>query len=295
MTATPADLTNAEKLQPEDIAPGTVLHKRLTSSKPTKLVSVEVKKIERKEDRRVKVIQSIVDEARKQKGEVIAAICNRVAVARGVFEQLNKSVDSKAILLTGQVRPHERDQLLRDYQPTIMAGREADPDERIYVVATQCIEVGADLDFDAMVTECAPIDTLKQRFGRLNRMGRDIEAHAVIVSRDDHRKWDPLYKKAIGETWRLLNSLKQGLDFGVLKSPDATDDSQRSPRPDYRKLLPTDVEQAADVNLPLSWSLSSVLHDGDTSTDVSVCWRDDLGEFANKSNIKKYAVLNKCV
>ena len=294
MTATPEDLANAEQLQPEDIKPGTVLHQRLTSSKPTRLKSVATKKLKDTEGRKL-VIDELTSEAQRLNGEVIGVVCNRVDIARGVFEALNKPEGRRAILLTGQVRPHERDQLLREHNPTIKAGRKANPTKKLYVVATQCIEVGADLDFDAMVTECAPLDTLKQRFGRLNRMGRDIEANAVIVSRDDHRKKDFLYGDAIGNTWTLLQSVKKtkkNLDFGILAAPEATDPNQLSPRPTYRQLLATDVEQAADVNLPLSWSLGEVLHGMESAPDVSLCWRDDLGEYSHKEQSRISAIVD---
>lgn len=37
------------------------------------------------------------------------------------------------------------------------------------VIATQVVEVSLDISFDLMVTECAPLDALIQRFGRINR------------------------------------------------------------------------------------------------------------------------------
>jgi CRISPR-associated endonuclease/helicase Cas3 len=37
------------------------------------------------------------------------------------------------------------------------------------VVSTQIVEVSLDISFDVMITECAPLDALAQRFGRINR------------------------------------------------------------------------------------------------------------------------------
>lgn len=41
------------------------------------------------------------------------------------------------------------------------------------VVSTQVVEVSIDISFDLMVTDCAPLDALIQRFGRINRKRTD--------------------------------------------------------------------------------------------------------------------------
>ena len=37
------------------------------------------------------------------------------------------------------------------------------------VVSTQVVEVSLDISFDRIITQCAPLDSLIQRFGRVNR------------------------------------------------------------------------------------------------------------------------------
>src|SRR5262249_59669411 len=66
-----------------------------------------------------------------------------------------------------------RDALLERFLPRVRAGRaRAEADAPLVVVATMTVEVGADLDFDHLITEAAPLPALRQRFGRLNRLGK---------------------------------------------------------------------------------------------------------------------------
>src|SRR5438445_12112416 len=100
------------------------------------------------------------------------------------------------------MRPIDRDRQAERLRSVVGPDRPRITAGTSFVVATQCLEVGADYDFDALVTECASLDALRQRFGRLNRGGRAIDARAVILmdgsqvkeksQLDDDRPDDPI-------------------------------------------------------------------------------------------------------
>lgn len=155
--------------------------------------------------------RALAKEARifKESGaKVIGIIANRVATARLIHRELAADPDSDAILLTGRARAYDRDALWKKWQPSIKLGREeGSPVKPVFVVATQCIEVGANIDFDAMATEIASLDALEQRFGRLNRNGRDVISHAVIVAQKDQTKVkyvDAVYGGSMAASWSWL-------------------------------------------------------------------------------------------
>jgi CRISPR-associated endonuclease/helicase Cas3 len=116
---------------------------------------------------------------------------NTPVVARGAFWEISKMADrrhlvAKVLLLTGRNREREsaatREQIL-DPVHGAPAERPADAprDQHFVVVATQTLEVGADLDFDVLVTEACGVRALTQRLGRLNRLGRRATAPARYV------------------------------------------------------------------------------------------------------------------
>src|SRR5207237_5520431 len=96
------------------------------------------------------------------------------------------------------------------------------PPQPIVLVATQTIEAGADLDVDALITEIAPLDSMRQRFGRLDRLGERRVSRAVIL----HPKGKPgrendwaaigrIYGEAACATKEWLTGLHKELDFGI--------------------------------------------------------------------------------
>lgn len=106
----------------------------------------------------------ILDDAVAANKKVLV-VCNQVKRAQEMFCLLNtKYPDIPVMLIHSRFRRKDRHRLeimLKDvYNKSIDA---------CIVVSTQVVEVSLDISFDMMITECAPIDALIQRFGRVNR------------------------------------------------------------------------------------------------------------------------------
>src|SRR5690606_25816001 len=105
----------------------------------------------------------------------------------------------------------------------------------------QCLEVGADFDFDGLVTECAPLDALRQRFGRLNRLGKQPGVTAAVIAwrGDVDAGDDPIYGPGLAATWHWLRSLGEVVDFGIDALPTPPNPAALlSPKPDAPILMP---------------------------------------------------------
>jgi CRISPR-associated endonuclease/helicase Cas3 len=236
---------------------------------------------------------------------VLGVVVNRVDTARRVFNFLEKEKDKESpaydmILLTGRIRPYDRDRLLKQWLPFMEAkanaeqtdyGRPPPPHGLLFVVATQTIEVGANISFDALVTEAAPLDALRQRFGRLDRLGFRKVSHAIIVTRKDLLgEDDPVYGTAIKATWGWLKERERErgqnkrIDFGI---------SAISCRLPQGETLAALCEEATHAPVMLPAHLDSLvqttvppvpdpdpalfLHGPRTGpADVNVVWRADL-------------------
>ena len=226
---------------------------------------------------------------------VVGVIANRVATARQVFEQLRAEQDSDVLLLTGRNRPFERDELVKDYLPRIRAGRKSEENLRsLYVVATQTVEVGADIDFDALVTEAAALDALRQRFGRLNRLGNHEKAGAVIVYVDFGRSKniDPIYGEALTKTWNWINKnakkprgqINKVIDFGIKAMKDVLpigDEIEEllTPRKTAPVLMPAHMDMLVQTSPQPAVEPEVALHLHGANTeaeDVQIVWRADL-------------------
>lgn len=147
--------------------------------------------------------------------ERIGVVANTVAVAREAFRNITEAVGDRAeaYLLVGRCRGFERERLgLAESVREVFGARDPRPrrDRPAVLVATQTIEVGADLDLDYLVTEAAPLDALLQRLGRLNRLGIQLDAEAVCVYSSGLHTNSPVYGDAITRTWTWLRSKVSG-------------------------------------------------------------------------------------
>ena len=234
-----------------------------------------------------KIVKSIAGLKSGDSVRSLGVVVNRVGTARETYDELKKA-GYNAHLLTGRMRPLDRAEALDQILPAVSPDSENRPDKLTIVVATQAIEVGADFSFDAMISECAPVDSLRQRFGRLDRRGTLSErtgeaARAWIIGPKSvvgSKKPDPIYGEAVGATWTELEyrAVVGPIDIG----PEALQDfpeNTLAPRTCAPLLLDTHLDAWSQtdpepiVQPPLDWFLHGI--DQYQAAEVSILWRHD--------------------
>lgn len=293
----PADATDRHGLTPADHA-HLLLGARLRAKKPALLptpITCKGTDPTPLAEALAKAAKGLIDPAAGRLAVVV--FCNRVATAKAVYQRLAKDEQTDTVLLTGRMRPLDKDATVSGWLSRLSANdAESRRLERpVIVVATQTLEVGANLDFDALVSECASLDALRQRFGRLNRSGREVEAKAVVLVRADQAKTsddDPVYGAALGATWNWLKAQagESGeIDFGIealaprLPGGEALA-ALNSPSAHAPVLLPAHLDalaQTAPMPAP-SPDPALFLHGpARGAADVQVCWRADFDPLAS--------------
>lgn len=210
--------------------------RRLTARKPAALVEFKWLKARRGKWRKQskRFGEALAELARGISGtaSVVGLIANTISTARSAFNSLIDQGE-EACLLIGRCREYER--RLNEKRWLDLAGLDRPHrDTRLFVVATQTVEVGVNLDFDLLVTEAAPLPSLIQRFGRVNRMGnrdRHDLVSAVVYAPFAHAD-DPVYGPATSVTWEWLASKvpAQTLEqFRDLPSVELTDHLEWAP------------------------------------------------------------------
>lgn len=106
-----------------------------------------------------------LDEAIKNDQKILL-VCNRVKRSQDLFNDLSERYpDVEKMLIHSRFKRGRRTDLENELRNVYNKSKEA-----CIVVSTQVVEVSLDISFDLMITECAPIDALIQRFGRINRV-----------------------------------------------------------------------------------------------------------------------------
>lgn len=102
------------------------------------------------------------------RNEKVLLIYNTVKGAQSAFQDLSENEAFEYVpkmLLHSRFRRGDRVNLEKE-----LTEKYNQEDGPCLVVSTQVVEVSLDISFDRMITQCAPLDALIQRFGRVNRV-----------------------------------------------------------------------------------------------------------------------------
>lgn len=113
-------------------------------------------------------------------------IVNLRAHAKKLFHILEKSVPQEALFyLTSDLCPAHRSQILETVKGRLAEGKAC------YLVASQCIEAGVDLDFPVIYRALAPLESIIQAAGRCNRNGDSPDGKVMVFLPDEEKLYPP--------------------------------------------------------------------------------------------------------
>ncbi|BCS93390.1 CRISPR-associated helicase Cas3' [Metallosphaera javensis (ex Sakai et al. 2022)] len=120
-----------------------------------------------------------------REGKSVMVEVNTIASAREVFSQLG---EKRKFYLSTHVTPGDRRRRIQELRK-VMAR------EKVILVTTQVVEAGVDLDFDVVIRDFAPLDSVVQASGRCNRNWRQGKGRVLVpeVVRDGRSDFQRIY------------------------------------------------------------------------------------------------------
>ncbi|MCY4088453.1 MAG: type I-U CRISPR-associated helicase/endonuclease Cas3 [Actinomycetia bacterium] len=213
-------LDEADETHPE-------IRKRLDAAKPT-----EIKVFDAHDPVKPLADAASLLLAKSHPPATCIVFTNTPRTARSVKDQLLKRKaaglsEDDVLVLTGRTREREAEAARREILGAMAAGQPLEGRSRhLVVIATQTLEVGADIDAEFLVTEACGVRALTQRLGRLNRLGRYPHARAVYV----HCPSPPPGRGQKNEGWPVYGSEPEQVLGRLQRAADdsrtAADDSR---------------------------------------------------------------------
>jgi CRISPR-associated endonuclease/helicase Cas3 len=279
MTAT-GDAADLFTLDDEDMA-HPLVRRRLHAAKPVHLHPASDKAMV------AALVQQVRHLLTRRGPSAVVVFVNTPRRAREVFAQLASHIPAGEFghatdveLLTGLMRDREADvvrQRLLDPNYGVPARQDRPARTRhLIVVATQTLEVGADLDFDVLVTESCGARSLVQRLGRLNRLGECPDPAGVIVHAADAKYYGP-YGEEPRQVWQRLQAATadECVNLEPSRAAEIAGPPQDTP-PRVGELLPSHLWEWAKTTTPPEGEAPGELFYAGFDPDVarvSVSWR----------------------
>ena len=162
-----------------------------------------------------------------QSGAQVCFICNVVADAQKVYQQLTDIAESNIDIMIFHARFTLNDRKEKEQGILNCFGKNGDRSRGRILVSTQVVEQSLDVDFDWLITQLCPIDLLFQRLGRLHRHQRDNRpehfvkpsATVLLPNADNYGVHGQIYSNT-RVMWRTQKII-EALDTQPLHFPEA--------------------------------------------------------------------------
>jgi len=180
-------------------------------------------------------------------------------------------------VLTGTMRGIERDELIeKPVLKRFLDGDETPEDtsgkQPAFLVSTSAGEVGFDLNADHMVCDAAPLDSMIQRLGRVNRRGYgDAKIRVFAAKAEDKAKTKKKTKKSPGKKHTFETATAAALTClqRLAKNEDGTLDASPKAADQLRRDLTNEELQAALSPKPDTVELTDILLDAWSMTTIA--------------------------
>ena len=115
------------------------------------------------------------------------AICvaNTTGKALSLYQTFeNRYGEGSCLYLSSRLCPDHKKAVIKEIDNRLKN------DAPCYLLSTQCVEAGVDFDFPAGAREYAPLTSISQTAGRINRNGKRTQAEMLVYRSDRHGKYD---------------------------------------------------------------------------------------------------------